>query len=161
MLAAGIDSKFLILKQEIMKEYFLVKVHYTDVDADGKVSSVKEQYLINAISFSDAETKAIEFVNDNKTNEVSIDNIDAISRTKIEEFLKSNTFGDKYYLTCVASISIDEKTAKEKKNYSYQIINAPTLDEARITLNNWIKESTVDFDICSIKETKIIDLIDE
>lgn len=131
-----------------------VKARYEKMMENGTQKRVTEPYLVDALSCIEAEARVIEELTPFTSGELSV-----ISNKKInlsEVFL--NFVGDKYYRVKVNFITIDEKTAKEKKTASYSIVPATDFDEAYANFLKAMKGTMADYEIESISETRYVDV---
>ena len=103
-----------------MANWFECKVRYDKTMENGAVKKVNEPYLLDALSFTEAEARMIEEITPFISGDFSIS---AVKRTKIAEIFWDDT-ADKWYLVKVAFITIDEKTAAEKKSTSMILVAA-------------------------------------
>ena len=89
-----------------MANWFECKVRYDKLQENGAVKKVNEPYLVDALSFTEAEARIIE----EQTPFISGDfSVSAVKRTKISEIFW-NEGGDRWYLVKVAFITIDERS---------------------------------------------------
>ena len=133
---------------------FEFKVRYDKLQENGSVKKVSEPYLVDALSFTEAEARIIE----EQTPYISGDfSVSAVKRTKIAEIFW-NEDGDKWYLVKCAFITIDEKTAVEKRTTSLFLVQAGNLAEALDNFNEGMKGTMADYDVTSINETPIMDV---
>jgi hypothetical protein len=139
-----------------MHKYFQVGVRYKKTLDNGKDKLVTEQYLFEAVSFSDAETRAVKeltaFVTEMNPIHVVTEKI-----TKFEEVCLKGE-GDKFYSCKCNFITIDEKTNKEKKRAYYYLVMAETNKEAHDNLVEYMKDTMSDYEIEKVDETKILDV---
>lgn len=135
-----------------MNNYFLVKVRYDKMMDNGVQKTVTEPYLVDALSFTEAETRITEEI----TPFASEFTVSAISRYKISESFLGN--GDRYYRCKLEYITLDEKSGSEKKQGMYFLVQARTIEEARNTIVDEMKKTMIDYDIVKIEETKIMDV---
>lgn len=137
-----------------MRNYFLSTVKYEKTAENGKLVKVSEQYLIDALSFTEAEARTIKEVEPfiSGTFEVS-----AIKRYKVAELFPDET-GDKWYRCKVMFITLDERSGAEKKTASYMLVQATDLKTARENLESGMKGTMADYDNAEIKETAILDV---
>lgn len=121
---------------------------------NGMIKAVTDSYLVDALSFTEAEARTTEeirpFVSDDFT-------ISAVKRTKISEIFWDDT-ADKWYLVKVAFITIDEKTAAEKKSVSQILVAASDFKGAYDNFMSGMAGTMADFEIQSINETPIMDV---
>ena len=137
-----------------MANWFECKVKYDKTQENGSVKKVSEPYLVDALSFTEAEARITEEQRPFISGEFSVD---AVKRTKIAEIF-FNDGADRWYMVKVAFITIDEKTAKEKRSVSQILVQASNFRQA---LENFLKgmEGTMaDYEIVQIAETPLMDV---
>lgn len=137
-----------------MANWFECKVRYDKLQENGAVKTVTEAYLVDALSFTEAEARIIEEVTPFISGEFSVS---AVKRTKIAEIFW-NEAGDKYYLVKCAFITIDEKTAAEKRSNSLILVQASDFKNAYDTFMEGMKDTLADFEIAQMTETPYLDV---
>lgn len=137
-----------------MALWFECKVRYNKMMENGSVKRVTEPYLVDALSFTEAETRIIQ----KQTPFISGDmTIPAIKKTNIAEIFPDDT-ADKWWLVKYNLITIDEKTAKERRSPTYVMVQADTQQGATDAFNEGMKGTMADFEIEKVAETKIMDV---
>ncbi|MDE6450241.1 MAG: DUF4494 domain-containing protein [Muribaculaceae bacterium] len=137
-----------------MANWFECTVRYDKTMENGAVKKVNEPYLLDALSFTEAEARMIEEI----TPFISGDfTVSAVKRTKIAEIFWDDT-ADRWYLVKVAFITIDEKTAVEKKTTSLILVAASDFQGAVDSFKEGMKDTMADYEIVSITETPIMDV---
>lgn len=137
-----------------MANWFECKIRYDKTQENGSIKKVTEPFLVDALSFTEAEARIIE----EQTPFVSGDlNVSAVKRTKISEIFWDDS-ADRWYLVKVAFITIDEKTAVEKKAISQILVAATDFKGALNSFMEGMKGTMADFEIQSITETPIMDV---
>ena len=139
-----------------MANWFECKVRYDKMMENGAVKKVNEPYLVDALSFTEAEARIIE----ERTPYISGDfSVSAVKRTKIAEiFWNEADDADRFYLVKVAFITIDEKTGAEKKASSLILVQAGSFKGALDAFLEGMKGTMADFEIQSISETPLMDV---
>lgn len=137
-----------------MSVWFETKVRYDKTMENGAVKKVNEPYLVDALSFTEAESRIIEAITPYISGEFSVS---AVKKTRISEIFWDAT-GDRYFMVKVNFISFDEKTGAEKKSASYILVQATTFDEAVANFHEGMKGSAADFEIASVAETPLCDV---
>ncbi|MBO4996260.1 MAG: DUF4494 domain-containing protein [Muribaculaceae bacterium] len=137
-----------------MANWFECKVRYDKMMENGMIKKVNEPYLVDALSFTEAEARIIEEQTPFISGEFSVS---AVKRTKISEIFWDDS-ADKWYLVKVAFITIDEKTAAEKKTTSLILVAGNDFKGAYDNFMEGMKGTMADFDIVSIAETPIMDV---
>lgn len=137
-----------------MATWFECKVKYDKIQENGSVKKVNEPYLVDALSFTEAEARIIEECTPYISGEFTIS---AVKKTKISEIFWDET-GDRYYMVKVLFITIDEKTAVEKKSASFILVQASDFKGALENFTAGMKGTMADFEIASITETALMDV---
>lgn len=135
--------------------YFLSTVRYEKTMENGLNKIVCEQYLFDALSFTEAEARTIEELTPFMSGEFSIP---TIVKPRISElFLSDDTAADRFYKVKVASITLDEKSGAEKKTNSFILVQASDFKNAYDRFVYGMKGTMADYEIISIVETQILD----
>ncbi|MDE6416179.1 MAG: DUF4494 domain-containing protein [Duncaniella sp.] len=137
-----------------MANWFECKVRYDKTMENGAIKKVTEPYLVDALSFTEAEARIIEEMTPFISGEYSVS---AVKRTKIAEIFRDDS-ADRWYLVKVAFITIDEKTAAEKRAVSQILVAATGFKGAYDRFMEGMKGTMADFEIVSISETPIMDV---
>lgn len=137
-----------------MAIWFECKVRYDKMQENGMVKKVNEPYLVDALTFTEAESRIVEEMKPYISGEYSIS---SEKKTKISEIFYHEG-GDRYYLVKAAFISYDNKTDTEKKSISQILVQACDLEEALNNFNEGMKGTMDDYTIVSIAETAIMDI---
>lgn len=137
-----------------MARWIEVRARYSKMHENGVVKKVTEPYLVDALSCTEAEARVIEEL----TPFVSGDfRISSVVTTRISEIFWDER-GDRFYKVKVNFITIDEKTASEKRTATYILVQASSFKEAYDNFLDDMKGTLADFEIEQICETKIVDV---
>ena len=138
-----------------MANYFEVKITYDKTLENGKEKKVTELYLVDALSFTEAEAKiTAEF------SPLPNFKVKSIRQYKVAEIVNKTNLDDSRYFKCKLNfISLDEKSGNEKKTAVYMLVDAENLDKAKVLLVEHMKSTMFDYSIEKIEETKIIEVI--
>lgn len=137
-----------------MALWFECKVRYEKMAENGMVKKVNEPYLVDALTFTEAEARIIDEMKPFISGEYSIS---AEKKTKISEvFFKEG--GDRWYLVKVNFITLDEKTGAEKKTMSQILVQAVDFDSAVSNFKEGMEGTLSDYEIASVTETMIMDV---
>lgn len=121
---------------------------------NGIVKTVTEQFLVDALSFTEAESRITEEMKPFISGEFTIS---AISRYKVaESFLDES--GERYYRCKLGYITLDEKSGGEKKQGVFFLVQSDTIKDARNIIVTEMKKTMIDYTIQKIEETKILDV---
>ncbi len=137
-----------------MATWFECKVTYDKTMENGAIKKVTEPYMVDALSFTEAEARIIEEMTPFISGEYSVA---AVKRTKIAEIFRDDS-ADRWYLVKVAFITLDEKTAVEKRSVSQILVAATGFKGAYDRFMDGMKGTLADFEIVSIAETPIMDV---
>ena len=143
------------MKSKVSK-FFDVKIQYHKMQEDGKEKKVTEQYVVEALTFTEAEARITE-----EMTPYIIGDFDIVSE-KIapyyEILLSENSNDDKWFLSKVAFITIDEKTAKEKKTSQRLLVQAETSEKAMDYTKEMFSHGMSDYSIDSVQDTPTLDV---
>ncbi|MDR0507018.1 MAG: DUF4494 domain-containing protein [Dysgonamonadaceae bacterium] len=134
--------------------WFECKVTYEKMMENGMPKKVTEPYLVDALSFTEAEARIIEEIKPYISGEFTIADI---KRARINE-LFFNELGDRYYRIKVFFITLDEKSGAEKKTAVQMLAQASNIKEAIAVLEEGMKGTMADYVIGSVAETMIMDV---
>ena len=137
-----------------MHNWFECKISYEKIMENGMQKKVTEPYLVDALSFTEAEARIIEEIRPFISGEFTVAEIKRARLT--ETFFNEN--GDKYYKVKINYITLDKQSGMEKKTPAYMLVQASTIDEAKDNLSEGMKGTLSDYVVESIKETKIVDV---
>ena len=138
--------------------WFECKVRYEKVTEDGTQKKVTEQYVVDALSFSEAEKRIIEEMSSYISGEFEV--TDVKKATYKEVFFSDCETEDRYFKAKVQFITIDEKTEKEKRSNVYYLVQAATLDGAVKNINEVMGGTMIDYEKSTVSETKILDVFE-
>lgn len=138
-----------------MANYFEVKITFDKTLENGKEKKVSELYLVDAVSFTEAETKiTAEF------GAFPNFKVKSIRPYKVAEIVNKTNLDDSRYFKCKLNlITLDEKSGSEKKTAVYMLVDAETLDKAKALLVEYMKGTMADYVIEKIEETKLMAVI--
>lgn len=137
-----------------MANWFECKVRYDKTMENGSVKKVNEPYLVDAMSFTEAEARIIEEQTPFISGEFTVS---AVKRTKISEIFRDDT-ADKWYLVKAAFITIDEKIGAEKKSVVQFLVAGSNFKNAFDNFVEGMKGTLADYEIVSINETMLMDV---
>lgn len=137
-------------------EWFECKVRYDKTMENGLSKQVTETYLVDALSFTEAERRFIEEIEPFMGGEFTVTDI---RRTKIAELFESNDgLADRWFKCKVAFITLDEKTGAEKRANQMMMVQAIDLRDAVKALDKAMEGTLGDYVIVSVAESPIMDV---
>jgi len=134
--------------------WFECKISYEKMMENGVQKKVTEPYLVDALSFTEAEARIIEEMKPYISGEFIVTDI---KRARIAE-LFFNENGDRYYRFKVFFITLDEVSGAEKKTAAQMLAQASDIKEAITVLENGMKGTLADYSIAAISETQLMDV---
>lgn len=136
--------------------WFLVKIRYEKVMENGMNKKVTEPYLVDALSFTEAEARAIEEVSPFISGDFTIADIKRAHYSEL--FTSEEESADKWYDCKLEFITLDEKSGAEKKTKTTVLVQAADLRDAMKKLDEGMKGTMADYNAVCIKETAIMDV---
>lgn len=141
-----------------MNNWYECKVRYEKTDDTGALKKTNESYLIDAYSVTEAETRLVEELAPFTSRGEMI--VSSVKKEKIAElFLSDHEEDDKFYRCKVNFISLDEKRGVEKKMPATMIVKSDSLPNAVIRLKKEMDEGLSNYQIASVAETNIMDVL--
>ncbi len=137
-----------------MNNWFECKVSYEKMMENGVQKKVTEPYLVDALSFTEAEARIIEEIQPFISGEFTVADIKRVKYTDI--FFNEN--GDRYYKIKVFYITLDEKSGAEKKTAVQMLSQASDLQEAIDVFEKGMKGTMSDYAIAAVTETQLMDV---
>lgn len=138
--------------------WYECKISYEKTMEDGTQKKVKETYTVDALSFTEAESKISEEMSSYISGGFTVENINKASYSEI--FFSDSDSADKWYKSKTQYITLDEKTAKEKRSNVYNLVQAGSIKEALKNLEEVLNAGMADVDIVSIADTAIMDVFE-
>lgn len=137
-------------------KYFEVKIQYQKMQEDGKEKKVTEQYMVEALSFTEAESRIIEEMTPYISGEFDVVSEKIAPYNEI--FLSDRTDDDKWFISKVGFITLDERTAKEKKQTFRYLVQASTSEIALDYTKEMLSHGMSDYSIDSVQDTPTLDV---
>lgn len=139
-----------------MQHYIECKVRYQKMMEDGIEKMVNEPYLVDAMSFTEAEKRITEEMSVYISGEFRVD---AVKKSNASEVIFSDVDDDdKWYKAKLQFITIDEKTEKEKRSNTTYLVQSKSLARALRYIDDFIGKTMIDYEVIGINETKIMDV---
>jgi len=138
--------------------WFLCTIRYEKTMEDGLQKKVTEKYVVDALSFTEAEARIIEQMSSYISGEFEIVEIDRCPFGEI--FFSDDELADKWYKAKLAFITIDEKTEKEKKTKVNYLVQGMNLEQARKNIDEVMGGTMIDYVILGVNETPIMDVFE-
>ena len=145
--------------RNVNKKWFETIVRYDKTMESGEVKKVSETYVVDAITFGEAEENIAEIAKSYASGDFDIKKINPAPYPEI--FFSDKDTDDKYFRVKLAFITIDERTEKEKKSKVTYLVQAGSLEQARMNTEEVMNGTMIDYEFVSVTETKILDVFEK
>ncbi len=139
-----------------MAIWFECKIKYDKTMEDGLIKRVPEIYMVDALTFTEAERRLLEEVEPYMSGEYEVADI---KKARITELMASNDANDdRWYKAKTTYTTLDEKSGAEKITTQTMLVQAHNLEKAVQNHKNGMAGTMGDWELTSISETKILDV---
>lgn len=138
----------------MFQTWFECKVKYQKIDENGRERPVNENFLLDAVSFTDAETRIIAMMQTMVRGEFAVTDI---RKSKIAEVFPFEA-GEWWYRATINLVAIDEEAGREKKLRSVYLIQADDIREALDRLDESLSFLIVPYVVSSLAVSIIADV---
>lgn len=140
----------------MITNWFEGKVKYISVGENGRERKVTEMYLLDAMSYTEAESRIIKEMESVVSGDFYIS---GLKKSNISEIVPSEDENDdRWYKAKVDIIDADEVSGKEKRSFQYYLVAAADTDGALENLKKALATFVVPYEITSITDTKFVDV---
>lgn len=139
-------------------QWFICKIRYEKMQEDGMQKKVTESYIIDAVSFTEAEERITEEMSAYIIGEFEVKDISLAPFGEI--FFDEKLSADRYYKAKLAFITIDEKSGNEKRQNVTYLVHAENFNQAVNNIDEVMGGTMIDYEIISIAETQIMDVFE-
>ena len=138
--------------------WFECKIRYEKMMDDGLQKKVTEAYVVDAMSFSEAEEKIIEEMSSYISGEFNVTDIKKASYGEI--FFSDMDSADKWYKAKLQFITLDEKSGKEKRSTVNYLVQGSSFNDAVKNLDDVMGGTMIDYVITAVNETTLMDVFE-
>lgn len=138
--------------------WFECKISYEKTMDDGLQKKVKEIYVVDALSFTEAEQRITEEMSSYISGEFEVSDIKRASYKEI--FFSDEEMADRWYKAKLQFITIDEKTEKEKRSNINYLVQAGSVNGAVKNLDEVMGGTMIDYVIAAVAESTIMDVFE-
>lgn len=139
-----------------INSWFECKVKMDVMKDDGLTKPETFTYLVDALNFTEAESRIIEEVSPYAHGALDVTNIKRVKFSEI--FADDSDVADRWYKVRCLFVTLDEKTQTEKEIANNMLVQAGTFHDAVKNFDNGMKGCLMDYRIAAIQETKIMDV---
>lgn len=134
--------------------WFECKVKYRKIDETGKQKVVTEPYLVDALSFTEAESRINAEMANYISEEFKVVNIKVANFSEIHPFENA----DRWFRSKVSLLAYDEESGKERRSNIYLLIQANNVREAYGNTEQVMQNTMGEYSIPAITESPIVDV---
>lgn len=127
------------------------------IQPNGQPKKVTELYLVDALTFTEAEARIIEKVKGEVSEDVEVI---SLKITNYSEVVTGNGDADERDRWFRVKVNYYPESANgaPKKVPSYYILNADSMDDAHKVLADFLRGTVTDYDVATLDETRVIDV---
>ena len=138
--------------------WFECKIRYEKTMEDGLPKKMNEVYVIDALSFSEAEERIMKEMSSYISGEIEL--VDVKIAPYREVFFADDNLADQWFKAKLSFITIDERTDKEKRTSMMYLVNAGNISSAINNIDKAMSGTMIDYVTTSISATKIFDVFE-
>lgn len=139
----------------MLNSFFEVGVRYDKTMDNGQVKKVTEEYLVEALTFSEAESRITDEMKSYISGEFRVVTMRMLNVVEVVDC--QDPMADKFYKMKHSLITIDEKTANEKRHTQVLLFRAASVEDARQRYERYIGGTMLDTVLKQVSETNILD----
>lgn len=139
-------------------DWFETRIRYDKTQEDGSQKAVTEQYVVDALSFTEAESSITDEMSAYISGEFKIVGMKPAPYHEI--FFSENANDDKWYKAKLSFITIDEKSEKEKRSTVNYLFQASSLPGAVRSIDEVMGHTMIDYVISAVTETQFMDVFE-
>lgn len=135
--------------------YYQTTARVDRVTENGEQKKISEKFLVDALTCLEAIERTTAELHSTSSGDFEITEV---KKTPIAEAL-GNLEAEKFFLAKINLITVDERTAKEKKTTVQWFVGADDYDIAKAEVTDEIKKSMADIEIAGLVESLIVGFI--
>lgn len=134
--------------------WYECKVKYRKTHETGEQKVTTDTYLLDAVSYTEAEARISEEMKSYTSEDFRIMNIKVANFSEVHPFENS----DRWFKSKVSLVALDEESGKERKTNMYLLVQANDVKEAFENTTKAMENTMGDYSIPSITESPILDV---
>ena len=135
--------------------YYQTTARVDCITEKGEQKKISEKFLVDALTCLEAIERTTAELHSTSSGDFEITEV---KKTPIVEAL-GNLEAEKFFLAKINLITVDERTAKEKKTTVQWFVGADDYDIAKAEVTDEIKKSMADIEIAGLVESLIVGFI--
>jgi len=136
-----------------MASWYLGQIRYQKEDEAGRLKTINEQYLADAVSHTEAEARLYKEI-PSGSSDFSVKRITPVRLADLFSYKE----GQEWFKAKLIYFSVDEKSGKEKKIVNHMLVNGKGIQQALDRINESMRNFLIPYEIESIGKTKILDV---
>ena len=138
-------------------KFFEIGVKFDKTQEDGKIKKVMENYVVDALTFTEGEKKITEEMSQYISGEFDVVKMKPTPYVAI--LTREGSDDDRFWTCKIVYTFIDECTAKEKKTKESYLVQSLNVSSAIRILEDYMKGNMGDWEIVQVTETNIVDIV--
>lgn len=134
--------------------WYECKVKYRKTHETGEQKVTTDTYLLDAVSYTEAEARISQEMTAYTSEDFKITNIKVANFSEVHPFENS----DRWFKSKVSLIAFDEESGKERKTNIYLLVQANDVKEAFENTTEAMQNTMGDYTIPAIMESPILDV---
>lgn len=134
--------------------WYECKVKYRKTHETGEQKVTTDTYLLDAVSYTEAEARLTEEMKAYTNEDFRIMNIKVANFAEVHPFENS----DRWFKSKVSLVALDEESGKERKTNMYLLVQANDVKEAFENTEKAMADTMGDYSIPAITESPILDV---
>lgn len=137
-----------------MKIWFQCKIKYQKEDENGRLKNITEPYLVDAVSYTEAEARIYQELGSVIQGEFEVP---SITKSRISDIFHYDD-AETWYKCKVTYIAADDQSGKEKKVTNQMLVSAMDLRQACERLLESLQGLLVTFDLVEIQKSPLVEI---
>lgn len=137
-----------------MRVWFLATVKYAKENEEGLLKSISEKYLVDAVSFTEAEAIIYDRLGSQIRGDFQLTHL--AKSNIVDVFHYEDT--DVWFKSKIQFIIVDSDSGKEKKVTQYMLVTAADVPQAHERIQESLSNMLVSFQVPDVVETKIVEV---
>ena len=140
----------------MMHNWFTCKIRFEKTLENGMNKKVTELYLVDALSFTEAESRIIEEMTPFINGEFEVAGVAKANYNEL--FPSEEGAADRWFKCKLWFVTLDEKSGAEKRTVFNVLVQASDLRDAIKKLDEGMKGTMADYQIGMVSETPLLDV---
>jgi len=138
----------------MIRNWFTCVIKYQKATADGEETKVTESYLVNAMTYTEAEARILHVMSEKSGGMFFVDKITKSNFHDVFDFEDA----DLWFKVKVSLVAYDDETEKEKQTHQYYMVAATDIEDAFLKTKDIMKGALTGYVVPSITYTKILEV---